>query len=378
MMMSWCSSRNARISAASRRMSVGGIRSGNSVTKSFPGHAHPDRVVDDQRPRVDALEEEGGRDVRHVEGRILPEEHRIGLVKIEGLRFARGEVAAPSRRGRFTLSTRATTRPSREATTRSGVAAVKPVPAPLGFEHQGKRAVPGDVDAGNVVHLDRDGEAHSPPCQTEPMASGSAESKRATPEGARSSAPAFAEGVPDVNRPARGGQDDHDVEAKVQRSRRRVTARARLHRRGRSGRGRRGYRNRAIKLAAARLDLDEDQCPAAFHDEVDLADRRSIAPRRPRDNPSAEGTRRQAFRHGGRGVRGSGGGASWSSLAVIGGVGLEREGAGIKNPLGDARLRGDRTGGVADARLGERGAERLIDGLFARRLRPPSVDRRGW
>src|SRR5688572_15115650 len=36
----------------------------------------------------------------------------------------------------------------------------QPVPAPLGFEHQGKRRIAGDLDASDMVHLDGDGEIH--------------------------------------------------------------------------------------------------------------------------------------------------------------------------------------------------------------------------
>ena len=64
-------------------ISVSGIRSGKLGDEDLlRAVAHPGGIVDDQRLRVDALEDVGRRDVVHVEGRILAQQHDVHLREV--------------------------------------------------------------------------------------------------------------------------------------------------------------------------------------------------------------------------------------------------------------------------------------------------------
>jgi hypothetical protein len=74
--------------------------------------AHPGRIVDHQRLRMDALEEMRRRDVVHVEGRILAQQHHVHLRQI-GARGGRASKWSPSTSRRIIGSAIAWTMPSR-------------------------------------------------------------------------------------------------------------------------------------------------------------------------------------------------------------------------------------------------------------------------
>ena len=75
--------------------SVGGIRSGNSVTNIFLRRvAHMRRVVDHQRLGVDALEQMGGGHISEVEGRVLAQQHHVEFGELHAPRLIEREMVA--------------------------------------------------------------------------------------------------------------------------------------------------------------------------------------------------------------------------------------------------------------------------------------------
>ena len=76
-------------------ISVGGIRSGNSVTKTFSGALRTwPGIVDDQRLRLNALEEMRRGDVSEIERRILAQQHHIEGIERDVAPFAEREMVA--------------------------------------------------------------------------------------------------------------------------------------------------------------------------------------------------------------------------------------------------------------------------------------------
>ena len=125
--------------------------------------AHAARIVDDQRPRVDALEKMRRCDIGEVKRRILPEQHHIDGRKIDELRLAKARVFAldvlDRKRLRHSLD----------------MAAVEPQPigrimqdvvaARLGLEKKRESRVAGNSDALDRVHLHGDGQGHGRPVE---------------------------------------------------------------------------------------------------------------------------------------------------------------------------------------------------------------------
>lgn len=117
--------------------------------------ADPDRIVDHQCLGVNVFQHVGGRDIGHVEWRILAHQHHIHGREIEGFHLAELVVTAlfpphgqrPSPRGGAAVL---------EAQI-LGQVVVKTMPAPLGLKCQHERAVRINVDRLDRVHLNRDG-----------------------------------------------------------------------------------------------------------------------------------------------------------------------------------------------------------------------------
>ena len=98
-MMSPCSLRKARISPGSRVISVGGVSSGNSVTKSFSGALRTSAgSLTTSVFGMDALEEMRGGDVGHVEGRVLAEQHHVEAGEVGDFGGPEREMVALRRR----------------------------------------------------------------------------------------------------------------------------------------------------------------------------------------------------------------------------------------------------------------------------------------
>ena len=117
-MMSLCSARNVAISCA-----VGGDqRRRHQILEQRDEQflrrvAHMGRIVDDQRPGMDALEDMRRRDVGHVERRVLPHQHDIGLRQVVDARLAQREMIAFHRTD-VSGRARAVTAPSRNLRSR--------------------------------------------------------------------------------------------------------------------------------------------------------------------------------------------------------------------------------------------------------------------
>ena len=107
---------------------------------------------------MDALQEMGRGDVGEIEGRILAHEHRIHRRQIDPLGRAQGEVIA------LHVARLDGLRHGDHLAVAQGQAVGRvvqhPMPPPLGFEQQRKARIAGDLDAADMIHLDRDGEGH--------------------------------------------------------------------------------------------------------------------------------------------------------------------------------------------------------------------------
>ena len=154
---------NSRRKSDIASTSLGDQRFGHEVGKLhdedlFGRIAHPGRVVDDQRFRMDAFENMRRRDVVHVERRVLPQKHDIHPGQVRALGRTQGEMIALDVAHGQRL---------KQGADRS-VAQGQPVgrvveqvmAARLRLETQGERGVALDRDGGDMVHLDRDGKRH--------------------------------------------------------------------------------------------------------------------------------------------------------------------------------------------------------------------------
>jgi hypothetical protein len=116
------------------------------------------RVIDHERPWVDAFEHVRGGDIAHVEGRILPEQHNIHVPEIDALLGAKRDVVAldvTHLRGFGHGNHLAIAH--RELVGRIGEQCV---PAPRRFQHKGKARIARDPDALDRVHLHGNGQFH--------------------------------------------------------------------------------------------------------------------------------------------------------------------------------------------------------------------------
>ena len=119
---------------------------------------HMDRVVDHQRVCLDVLQNVGGGDVGHVEGRVLAHQHDVHAGEIDGLRRAEGEVIAG-----FPTNLEGTHRRLRSGRRQREVlrqVVVQPMAPGLRFQREHEGAVGFDVDGLDRVHLNGHGEAH--------------------------------------------------------------------------------------------------------------------------------------------------------------------------------------------------------------------------
>ncbi len=120
--------------------------------------AHPDRIVDDQRLRMDALEHMRGGDVVHVEGRVLPEQDHVHLLEVGADRLAEGEMVALLVAHRHLLD--AGENLAAEHGQPVGRIVEKRVAAALRLQRQREAGVAGNRHGRDVVHLDGDFQRH--------------------------------------------------------------------------------------------------------------------------------------------------------------------------------------------------------------------------
>ena len=217
---------------------------------------------------MDAVEEMGGGDVAHVEGRILAELDHVERREVRQHRLAEGEMVARNVAHGDRLDARLdATVAEREAL---GRVVEEDVAAPRRFQHEREGGIAADVDAGDVVHLEGDGERHGY-LLGRPLIPRRAGKRQLSPRRAP-----FAEGGDEMDRQAPGCGDD-DVEALVEPGRLGVRG-DEMAGGARYARPRfRGHRVEPGRLVRALLDLDEDEAAAAAHDEIDLADGRPVA-----------------------------------------------------------------------------------------------------
>ena len=130
----------------------------------FRGVADRGGVVDHKGAWVDVLEDVGGADVGHVEGRVLAHQHHVHACQVDGLRLAGVEVGAGlaahgDGAGEAGDAVRGAAGRLAAAFAQGEVAhfvVPERMAAGLGLEHQGEGAVAFDVDGFQRVHLDRD------------------------------------------------------------------------------------------------------------------------------------------------------------------------------------------------------------------------------
>ncbi|SOR31837.1 protein of unknown function [Methylorubrum extorquens] len=119
------------------------------------------RIVDHQSAPGDLFQHVGGRDVGHVEGRILAHQHHVDFGEVDALRGPEGRVRALDILHRHRLSVgRDQPALHREPVRRVGVEAVTPR---MRFQHQAEGGVARDADRLDRVHLNRDGQRHARP-----------------------------------------------------------------------------------------------------------------------------------------------------------------------------------------------------------------------
>ena len=120
--------------------------------------AHMRRIVHHQRPGMDAFQQMRGRDVGHVEGRVLPHQHHIGGRKIDDGGFAQGEMIAARVAHRKRTDARRHLAIAKRQVAR---AVIEQRMAPrLRFQRQRKSGIAADIDPLDRVHLDCDGKRH--------------------------------------------------------------------------------------------------------------------------------------------------------------------------------------------------------------------------
>ena len=119
--------------------------------------AHARRIVDHQRLRMDALEQMRGRDVGHVERRVLAQQDDVEFGQLGALRLAEREVVADL----VAHLERLHGGEHLVAGMRQPVGRVigQRVPARLRFQQQREGGIAADVDPLDRVHLDGDFQA---------------------------------------------------------------------------------------------------------------------------------------------------------------------------------------------------------------------------
>ena len=140
-------------------MRVGGISSGKSITNSFSGASRTlARIVDDQRPRVDALKNVSCRNIGEIERRVLPQQHDVEVGEVDEPSLAETRVIALNvldrKRFRHGLDARAVEPQTIGRVIENAMA------ARLGFEEKRKGRIARDADALDRVHLHGDGKGH--------------------------------------------------------------------------------------------------------------------------------------------------------------------------------------------------------------------------
>jgi len=116
--------------------------------------AHPGRIVDDERLRMDALEQVRRGDVGHVEGRVLAQQHHVHGGQIDTLGRAERVVIALDVAQLHRLDGGVDLAVAQAQAVRRVVE--EPVAAALRLETHGEGGIARDVDGRHMVHLDRD------------------------------------------------------------------------------------------------------------------------------------------------------------------------------------------------------------------------------
>ena len=120
--------------------------------------AHLFRIVHHQRIRVDVFEQVGRRDVGHVERRVLAHQHHVDRREVQ--HFGRAERVVIAQLAAHPHRLRLGVEPPVAEDEIVGFIVEQSMAAHLRFHCQHESGIGIDVDAGNVIHLDGDGEAH--------------------------------------------------------------------------------------------------------------------------------------------------------------------------------------------------------------------------
>ena len=238
--------------------------------------AHPEWVVDNQRARVDAVEDVGGGDVAHVEGRVLAQPDHVLARRGRWWPRAQREVVAlpaahldrPAAGGDPALVERQPV----------GGVVEQPVPARLRLLHDPEGGIGGDVDPLDRIHLDGDVQGHgrAPRARVgrQSWPSAARACKPTSRRSSRRSRCAPAGPCVDQREVEAAGHGPVGVLGQVAAWRRRRCAPIAAASTGCGGR-----------MAAAGLDLDEDDLGRELDHEVELALRAAPARRRGRGRP---------------------------------------------------------------------------------------------
>ena len=125
--------------------------------------AHAARIVDDQRPRLDALENVRRRDIGEIERRVLAQQHDVDGREVDELRLAEARMIALDVLDRQRLGHRLDARAVEPQSI--GRVVQQAMAARLGFEKKREGRIAGDADALDRVHLHGDGQGHGRPVE---------------------------------------------------------------------------------------------------------------------------------------------------------------------------------------------------------------------
>ncbi len=138
-------------------------RRGHQVGKLGDEHllrrvAHMRRIVDHQRPGMDALEQVGRRHIGEVERRILAQQHHVKFRELHAPRLTQREMVAGlvAHAQGFDMGEHAAVEQRQPV----GRVICKLVTAFLRFQQQGEGRVAFNIDPLDRIHLHRDFEAH--------------------------------------------------------------------------------------------------------------------------------------------------------------------------------------------------------------------------
>ena len=124
----------------------------------FRAVAHPCRIVDHQRLRMDALQDVGRRDVVHVERRVLAQQDHVHFRQISAHRLAQLEMPPLLVRELHRFHPRHHLAVAEREPVRRVVEQL--MATLLRFQRQCETRVAGDLHGGHMIHLDGDLQGH--------------------------------------------------------------------------------------------------------------------------------------------------------------------------------------------------------------------------